>query len=181
MILHLKSKILTMHHEIDFFDENDNQVYEVRSKAISIHDKTTIKNANGEEIANIHRKVISIHDTYFVDMADGTSFELRTEILHLFKEIIDIEALGWTIHGNFLEHDYRIEDASGNLLASAHKKWMAVHEKYAIEIEDESKVDLIVAVYVVLEHIITMHEAEATNAANHPGGAPAGGSSTSSN
>ncbi|MDD3217783.1 MAG: LURP-one-related family protein [Lachnospiraceae bacterium] len=166
MILHLKNKILSMHHKIEIFDENEELVYEVASKAISIHDKTVITNAQKEEVANIHRKVLSIHERYYVDMSDGTSFEMKTEILHIVKEVIDIEALGWKILGNFLEHDYRIEDANGNLLASAHKKWMAVHEKYAIDIQDESQVDLIVAVYVVLEHILTMREANETSTMN---------------
>lgn len=166
MNLHLKNKILSMHHEIDIFDEADNQVYKVKSKAISIHDKTTISNAQGEEIASIHRKVISIHETYFVEMSNGISFDMRTELLHIFKEVIDIEALGWKILGNFMEHNYRIEDASGRLLASAHRKWISVHEKYAIDIQDESQADIIIAVYVVLEHIITMREAETVNAVN---------------
>ncbi|NCB93885.1 MAG: hypothetical protein EOM40_15200 [Clostridia bacterium] len=166
MILHLKNKIFTMHHKLEIFDDNENLMYEVSSKAVSIHDKTVIKDAQDQEIANIHRKVISIHERYFVDMSDGTSFEMRTEILHIIKEIIDIDALGWKIVGNFLEHDYEIQDSNGNVLAASHKKWVSIHEKYAIDIRDESQMDLIVAVYVVLEHILEMREANNVNAAN---------------
>ncbi len=169
--LYMKQAIMTLHKKIEVRDQDDNLAYEVSTDFFSLHDKTHIQNAQGEVIADLSRKLFSIHAKYFVDMKDGTSFELSTELWHLIKDIIDIKSLGWTIKGNFMEHDYELYDGGGNVLASTHRKWISLHEAYEIQIFDESQIDAIVTVFIVLEHILFTREQErATVGTGSPSG-----------
>ena len=164
--LYMKQALLTLHKRIELHDENGDLAYEIATEFFSLHDKTHIKNADGNTIADLHKKILSLHAKYYVEMSNGTSFEMHDELFHLTKDIIDIDTLGWTIKGNFMEHDYKIIDSNENVLASTHRKWLSLHEAYEIEIFAEDQLDTIVAVFIVLEHILftrTQHKSGSNN------------------
>lgn len=169
MKLHVKSKIFSIHHKMDILNEDDELVYQVSSKAISMHDKTYLTDAAGREVAYLHAKLISIHNIHYVDMHDGTSFSLSEELFHL-RDVIDIDGLGWKLQGDFLAHDFMICSNDGRILATAHRKWVSLHNMYYLDILDESQMDLIVACYVVLEHILSLRQEERADTASHASG-----------
>ena len=115
MNLHIKSKLVSIHHKMDILDDDDQPVYHVSGKPISLHDKTHITDLDGNEIASIHAKAVSIHHKYFVDMADGASFELSEQLFHI-KDIIDIPELGWQLRGSILAFEFQIVDAQERVL-----------------------------------------------------------------
>lgn len=154
MKLKLKAKLFSIHSKISITDEGGNVMYQVHSKVFSLHDVTYLEDGLGKEVAVITRKAVSIHDSHTVRMADGTEVELRSELLHLVKDVLDIEALGWQLTGNLLQHDYQLMDGEGQLLAQAHRKWISLHDTYMVEIVDEERMDLIVAVLVALNKIM---------------------------
>ena len=87
--LFTSSKVVTLHHLIDIVDENENLVYRAKTKFPSIHDKTDVTDASGKKVAHIEKKIFTIHQRHFIDMADGTNFELSNELFHLIKDITD--------------------------------------------------------------------------------------------
>lgn len=174
MNLHMKSKVFSLHGKMDILDEEENIVYTVESKAISIHNKTYLQDSQGNEIAYIYRKPISLHETHFVEMNNGVNFELRTEWFHIVKDIINIEELGWSLRGDFFQHNYEILDENERVIASTHMKWFSIHKVYYIDIMDDSKIDTIVALDVALERIM---QDRAAASASSAGGSSGGGSS----
>lgn len=159
MKLHIKGKVISIHAKMDILDEQENLKYHVSSKALSIHDKTYMKDAEGKEIAYIHAKAISLHQVHYVEMANGVKFEIALELGHPLHNIIDIKEFGWQIVGEFMAHDYKIVDSAGQVLATAHRKWLSMHNMYYLDIIREDKMDVLVAAYVVLEHILANQEA----------------------
>ena len=172
MLLHTKARIMSIHDKVEVLDEADQVVYSAESKVLSIHHATTVRDAQGREVAKITQKPLSLHETHDIEMASGEKIELRTELFHVMKDVIDLEGLGWRLHGDILEHDYEILDQRGQAIASAHHKWVSVHDVYYIDVMDESQMDKIVCVYLALEQIIRMRELQRANAA---GGAAAAG------
>lgn len=172
MKLQMKSKIASIHNKIEITDEEKNPVYHIQSKVISIHNMTYLTRADGTEVATISRKVVSAHETHTIEMSDGRQIELRTELLHMAKDILDLDELGWQIQGNLAQHDYRLVDAANGekLLAQTHKKWLSIHNTYEIEVFDEEEMDLVVAVLVTLDKILTDRQMTkaSMNAAEHP-------------
>lgn len=156
--LYTSTKILSLHHHIDIMDDNERIVYQARSKVISIKDKTDIVDAAGRQVAHIERKVFTIHEKHEVTMADGTSFELSTEILHLIKDVINIEGLGWQIRGNIAELNYEIYDADGSVIAVIGQKMISMHDKYCIDIYRPELEAAVIAVLVTLQHMIRDRE-----------------------
>ena len=117
MKLQMKSKLFSIHSKMELLDENEDVAYTVSSKVITVHNTTFVKNAQGEDIATITRKMLTLHEAHHIEMSSGQSFDLKENMLHITKDVITIDQLGWQLRGDFLEHNYVMEDASGNLLA----------------------------------------------------------------
>lgn len=152
--LYMRQLLMTMHKKIEVKDENDNIVYEASTDYFTLHDKTHIKNAQGQEVAEIEKKLISLNAKFTAQMSDGRTFLLHDELGHLLTDNMDIPELGWRVKGDLMQHDYELVNSQGDILAATHRKWISIREAYEVEIEDESQLDTIITVLIILEHIV---------------------------
>ena len=153
-------KVFSAHNKITITDDQENVVYRAQSKVFSIHDKTEIVRESGEHVAHIEKKVFTIHERHTVTMADGLSFMLSTEILHIVKDVINIEGLGWQIQGNIAALNFELYDENGDIIALISQKILSLHDKYCIDIYQEKYEEIVVAILITLQHIIQDREAE---------------------
>ena len=137
------------------------------------HDKTDIYPAGGRHVAHIERKLITLHEIHYVDMANGKSFVLSNEILHIIRDVTNIEGLGWILEGNFLQLNFTIKDAHRRLIAVVSQKAFSIHDKYAADIYMPEYEEEVVAVLITLQHMVRDRQAAA-------GVAGGGGGSASS-
>lgn len=148
------SKVLSLRHEIDITDENGNVKYHSETKPFSLHDRTYITDEQGQDVAYVYRKVFSLHQRHFVEMADGLSFEMATELFHLIEDIMNIEGLAWQLRGNIMGLDFRLYDQNGDVAALITQKAVSLHDKYRIDIYQPDYEKVIVAILIALQHIM---------------------------
>lgn len=164
--LYTSSKVFTLHHRIEVTDENENVVYRAETKFPSIHDKTDIFDANGRHVAYFERKLITLHEVHYVDMDNGKSFTLSNELLHIIRDVTNIEGLGWRIEGNFLQLNFTIKDADGELIALVSQKLISLHDKYALDIYKPEYEEEAVALLITLQHMVNDRESAASAASS---------------
>ena len=152
------TKFFSLHHHIDITDENENVVYKSDSKVISLHDKTVITDSDDRKVADIQKKVLTLHERHLVTMADGTNFELSNEIFHLFKDITNIEGLGWQLRGNIIGLNFQLYDENEGLIAVISQKMISVHDKYCIDIYQPEYEKIVVAILIALQHMMKDRE-----------------------
>ena len=163
------TKVFTLHHHIDITDAAENVVYKSESKVFSIHDKTHITDMNGNEVAYIWRKVFTLHERHFIEMADGTSFQLSNEIWHLVKDITNIEGLGWQLRGNFVGLNFELYDENEEIIAVICQKIISLHDKYCIDLYKPEHEKTCVAILIALQHMMKDREASAAAAGSGTG------------
>ena len=169
--LYTSSDVFTLHHRIEITDEAGNAVYRAETQFPSIHDKTDIYTADGRHVAYFERKLLTLHEIHYVDMDNGKSFTLSNELMHLIKDVTNIEGLGWVIDGNIIRLNFTIKDEKGKLLAVVSQKAISIHDKFAIDIYKPEYEEEIVALVITLQHMIRDRENSAA--------AGSGGSSAS--
>ena len=174
--LYTTTKIMTFHHHIDITDEQETVVYTSQSKMISIHDKTDVVRADGSPVAHIERKILTLREVHFVTMEDGTEFQLSNEILHIIKDVTNIVGLGWRIDGNILQMNFVLKDENEQIIAAIGQKAISLHDKYCIDIYQPQYEEIVVAILIALEHMLT----DRRNAGAAAGGAAAGSAAASS-
>ncbi len=163
------SKVFTLHHKIAITDASENVVYRAETKFPSIHDKTDVYDAAGNRVAHIERKFFTLHERHFITMADGTSFELSNEILHIIKDITNIVGLGWQLKGNILGLNFELYDGNGQIIAVIAQKMFSIHDKYCIDIYKPEHEKAVVAILITLQHMIKDREAAASASASSGG------------
>ena len=153
--LFTSTKVFTLHHHIDIVDDNENIVYQANSKVFSLHDKTDVTDALGRQVAHIERKFFSIHERHFVTMADGMKFELSYELLHIIKDVTNIVGLGWQLRGNIAGLNFELYDTDGSVIAVIGQKMFSLHDKYCIDIYRTEYEQIVVAILVTLQHMMS--------------------------
>ena len=169
--LFTSTKVFSLHHHIDITDSQGNIVYQARSKFFSLHDKTDVFKADGEAIAHIERKILTLHERHFITMNDGTYFELSNEIMHIIKDVTNLEGLGWQLRGNMLGLNFELIDENGEVIAVIGQKMISIHDKFCIDIYKKEHEETVVAILVALQHML--HDRAA--AASSGGGSSSGG------
>ena len=167
--LFTSSKVLSLHQRIEITDEEENVVYRAESKFFSLHDKTEIYDAAGRHVAHVERKVFSLHERHFVTMEDGTAFELSNELLHLIKDITNIEGLGWQLQGNILGLNFELYDENGELIAVIAQKMFSLHDKFCVDIYQPEHEQTVVSILITLQHMIRDRASAASGASSSSG------------
>ncbi len=157
------SKVFTLHRKTDITDDREQVVYQSWTKFPSLHDKTDITDAQGNQVAHIERKFFTLHERHFITMANGTQFEIANELLHLFKDITNIEGLGWQLRGNIVGLNFELYDEQEQIVAVIGQKMFSVHDKYCIDIYRPEYETIIVAILVTLQHMIKDRESSSSS------------------
>ena len=143
-----------LHRRIDITDEEGSLKYYTQSSIIAIKGKTDIMDAGGNVIAHLEKRLVSLHEKHFVTMADGTSFTLSNELLHIVKDITNIEGLGWQLQGNIIGLTFNLLDQNGQPVARVEKNAISVHDRYSMGIYQPDKEQIVVAIVIQLEKMI---------------------------
>jgi len=152
--LFLSTDVIKIGMKTDITDDSGNVVYHSERKTVSIHDKTDIVDAAGKPVAHIEKIIPSPRDRYLVTLADGTSFEIASELLHIVKEVYNIDELGWQMRGKLATWNFQIYDRESRVIAVISEKVASVHDKYCIDIYRTEHESAVIAILVALQHAI---------------------------
>lgn len=144
--LFIKQKVFSWKDDLSVFDENQNIKYKALGRAISLGKKLTIYNSNQEVIGFIGQRLLNFTNTFDIyfganavmaqtDMNSANpdcQLKQRISFLKHKYDIIEksVQArqmydLPWTIEGNYLAHEYTINDNKGNIIANITKAWLS--------------------------------------------------------
>lgn len=146
MRLYIKQKVFSLKDKFYVKDENGEDRYYVEGKILSIGKQLWIRDMEGNELAFLKQKVITFLPRFFIYI-NGEEVAQIVKKFTLLKPKYEISGPGWTINGNFLDHDYTIE-SNGVAVAGIHKKWMSWGDSYEMEINPD--VDQVLALAVIL-------------------------------
>ena len=161
--LYTSTEIFTLHHRIEITDENGNVAYRAETQFPSIHDKTDVYAADGRHVAYMERKLITLHEIRYVDMENGRSFTLSNELLHIIRDVTNIEELGWILEGNIIQLNFTMRDSAGGLIAVVSQKAISLHGKYVVDIYKPEYEEEVVAALVALQHMIRDRQSAAAS------------------
>lgn len=152
--LYTALKLGDMHRKIEITDEAGKVKYYTKSSIIAIKGKTDIMDAAGNVIAHLEKKPVSLHEKHYVTMADGTDFTLSNELMHVVKDITNIQGLGWQIRGNIIGLSFNLIDGNDKPIATIDKKMISIHDKYCIDMYQPEHEQKVIAIVIQLEKMI---------------------------
>lgn len=159
MQLYMKQKVFSWNDKFSIQNSFGEDKYYVEGKLISIGKKLRIYDTAGRELAFVNQKVVSFMPKFSVEI-NGEEVAVIKKKFTLLKPKYIVEGLGWEVEGDFFGHDYTITE-NGTPVVSIHKKWMAWGDTFELNIADDSREVLTLAVVLAIDAVMD-------NQQNHP-------------
>ena len=144
-----------LHQKIEVKDEQGQTLYWTKSSVFTLKGKTDIFDASGAQVAYLEKKPISLHEKHFITMANGQKFTLSNELLHIIKDITNIEGLDWKIKGNILGLNFMLFDQNDEPVAAIGQKLVSIHDRYSIDLYQPRHEKIVVAIVIQLQKMLT--------------------------
>lgn len=162
MKLYIKQKVFSWKDKFRIYDENGNDKYYVEGEVFSIGKKLHIYNQSRSELAFIHQKIWSFRPKYFISRNGADVAEVIKEITLLHQKYT-VNGLGWSVNGNFWDHEYKIT-AADRTIASISKRWFSWGDTYEIDIDNDADEMMAVCVVLVIDAVLAQNNNAALSA-----------------
>ena len=146
MKLLFKQRLFSWFDSYDIYDEEGNTVFVVKGQ-LSWGHRLNIFNSVGEHIATVKEVMLTFLPQFELYIGEQYAGCISKEF-SFFKPRYNIDCNGWSIDGNFLEWDYRILGADGQMTALITKEVFNWTDTYSIEVANPE--DGLMALMVVL-------------------------------
>ena len=130
-----KQRFFSWLDSYDIFDEWGNTLFTVRGQLAWGH-CLKIFDTFERERGTVRERVFSWLPTFELYEGERLIGSLKKEF-SFFRPRYDMDFNGWHIEGDFMEWDYRILDASGNIIAVISKELFKWTDTYSIEVSDD--------------------------------------------
>ena len=156
MKFYIKQKVISLKDRFNVYDENQNVKYTVKGKYFSLLNKLKLLDEHEELIYHAEKKLFRLLPKYIIFDTNHTQLATIKKQLALRPRYeIFMHDKKLNIDGTFLGHNFTISDESGSL-ASIHKKYISWGDTYEIDIFNETYLNLILFIVIVIDQ--TLHE-----------------------
>lgn len=146
MKLLFKQRLLSWFGRYDIYGENGGVIFSVEGKP-SWGKRLEIYDAQGNYLGQIKRKLWTWLPRYELYIGESMIGEIKKEFTFL-KPVFSLSFNNWTVTGNFMEWDYQVLDARGQLVMNASKELWNWTDTYIIDVFDAK--DALLSLMIVL-------------------------------
>jgi uncharacterized protein YxjI len=132
----IRERFFSIGDDFDVLDEHGTKVFHVDGKVLSLRNKVVIEDPSGQEVASVHRHLVAMRPTYEITIGGEKAAEVRKKLFTPFRDKFTIDVPGpddLEMTGDLLDHEYVI-DRDGYQVAAVSKRWLTVHDTYAVQI-----------------------------------------------
>lgn len=152
MNLYIKQRVFTWGDKFSVYDADGNEKYYVEGEVFTFGKKLRLYSLSGSELAYIEQKLFSFLPRYYIYRNGREVAEAVKEFTFFYSEY-NINGLGWSVSGDFFNHDYEIKDGD-TAVASVSKEWFTFGDAYEIRIDANADEINVLAVVLVIDACI---------------------------
>lgn len=149
MKLYIKQKVFSLKSRSSIYDAEGNEAYYSEAMIPSIGTKLKIYDRSGAELIYIEQKFWSFLPKYKI-FKDGAEIAEVVKDFTFFKPKYTINGLGWTVKGDFFDHNYQIM-RDDEVIASVHKEWFTFGDAYELDFSEFVDVPTALAVVLIID------------------------------
>ena len=126
MELHIRQRIFSWGDSYDVFDDSGEARYDVRSAFFSlghqIHVYDKRADEGRDEVGSIRQKLFTLMPTFEIEIGGRVIGTVRKKFT-LLRQNYEVDYRGWDVEGDFLGWDYRVVQASREVLSITKEIW----------------------------------------------------------
>ena len=150
----LSQKMFAFGNDFSIKDEQGTIAYYIDGKSMTFGDQLSFQDSEGTEIAFISQKLMSFFKTFEITQGNTKIASIKKIPLTFFNKIeIDLyDENPLLVSGDMLGHEYTFT-CGKQTVASVSKKYMALHDKYLVDIDDAEMTLVVLCSAVILDLI----------------------------
>lgn len=146
MKLYFKQRMFSWFDSYDIYAEDGSTLYTVQGQLAWGH-LLQIHDARGLHVGTVKEELFTFPPRFTLHQ-NGVEIGSIQKEFSLFKPSFKMDYKNWYIEGNFLEWDYSVFDAEGQVTATISKEVLQWTDTYIIDVDDPE--DALSALMVVL-------------------------------
>ena len=170
----LNQKLLSLTGDLWIEDGQGNHAFEVDGKLLSLRGTHVLKDLSGQALYEISKPLAPhMHKTINISKGGQPAATVQEAIFHLGGDKFTITLAGGqqlTVHGNWLNREFQVNDQAGRVVINASRAWFSIHDAYGIQITPGFEVPLGLAIVVALERVEVQEQGEQSPIQNLLGG-----------
>lgn len=135
MQLLFKQRAFSWFDSYDVYDEYGNVVYHVKGQ-FSLKRRLNIYDAEGRKVGFIQQKLFTFFPKFEIYKNDQY-LGCVSRKLSFFTHKFEMDYNGWTMEGNPIGFDYRVQDINGKHIADINKELFHFTDTYVINVPDQ--------------------------------------------
>ena len=148
MNLYLKQQVFSWGDRFFIYDIDGKEKYYVEGEVFSFGKKLHVYDIIGNEVAYREQRLFAFFPKYTIYKGDEAVAEITKEF-SFFKQEYTVDGPGWSVLGDFFDHEYEIS-RNGAPVAEVSKKWFTFGDAYEIFINEDSGADEVTVLATVL-------------------------------
>lgn len=150
----LSQKLFAFGDDFIIEDSKGKKAFTVDGKAFAIGEKLYFKDMNNNVLFKIKKKLIKLTDTYEIQKDGKTYATIRKEMFTMFSEKFEIKTPYGELRakGNFIDYDFSFKKDRKEI-AEVSKKFIAIRDKYVVNIDNFEDEALLLACVIVIDMI----------------------------
>ncbi len=162
----VNQKLWSFRERFTVNNEQGEPVYTVAGSLFQIPKQFTIADAAGRECARVWKQPVSWLPKFFVEV-EGVQVATIAKEFTLFRPSYAVDGPGLAVSGNIWDMSFDLQ-RGGALVGRVHKRWMAMRDTYAIEIEQPADELVVLGVVLAIDYV-KQSEQSSTMSAILPG------------
>lgn len=147
--LYIKQKVFSVKDRFTVMDEAQRNLYEVTGSFFKIPKEFQIVNQEKVVVAVIKKKILAFLPAFIVEIAGQETIEIKKKLTFM-RDRYTISLDGLEVKGNWWDMDFEVYH-SHHLVATIHKKWLSWGDTYEIQLQDETKESVVVALVIAID------------------------------
>src|SRR5690554_3281545 len=148
MKLYIKQKIFSFRGRFYIRDENNRNRFYAEGVPFTWGRKLYVYDIKGNQVGFISKKIWSFLRKYYIEVG-GRTYTLVKEYT-FFRSRYYLEGLSWTMKGDFMAHEYSLEDYKG-IVMSMSKHWFTWGDSYELDIVDPDNEVLCLSIALAID------------------------------
>ena len=152
MDLYLKQKVFSFGDKFYVYDGAGNEIFYVEGEIFTFGKKLHLYDMEGNELAYIKQQCFSFLPRYYI-FTNGEQIGEVVKEFTFFHPKYTVNGLGWSVSGDFFDHDYEITDGD-RVVVNVSKEWFTWGDAYRIQLTHDVNVTAALAVVLVIDACI---------------------------
>lgn len=152
----MREKLVSIGDDYWIEDDAGKKAYKVDGKMLRIRNTLVIQDSEGRDLYKIQERMLRIRDTMEIEKGEGgTAATIKKALISPLRDRWTVQIPGgqdWSIQGNILAHEYRI-DAGPDRVAEVSKKWFRLRDTYGVEIAPGHDDALVLAITAAVDQM----------------------------